>query len=321
MDITSVLAVTHNSRELGGLPLADGGVVVSGVLFRSDALNGLTDEGVHALGELGIGTVVDLRTEGERSRAADVLPADGSVRFVALPVLGGAMDEMVKRLLPATPDATSAAAPIAEAQLAEVLAQVPTLEELYVAILSSSAAQFADLAREVVAAALTDRPGVLFHCTAGKDRTGLAAALLLPVAGASRAVIVDDYTLTSANLARGLGTALTGLITSLGVPLTPRLETLATKSTASDRGRAGLDRGEPRQLRELPAERRAQLRRPRRALGRAARRLDGTCGLPREWAERSGRTRDERHRSRRPRRLGRRPDLRGAGGRGRRPDQ
>src|SRR6478735_12440974 len=100
MDLMSVLQVTHNSRELGGLPTADGGVVASGVLFRSDALGGLTDVGTRALADQRIGTVIDLRTDAERSRAADALPADGSVRLVALSVQGGAMDELVQQLLP-----------------------------------------------------------------------------------------------------------------------------------------------------------------------------------------------------------------------------
>ena len=228
MDLTSVLAVTHNSRELSGLPISGGGTLASGVLFRSDALGALTDAGLQGLVDLRIGTVIDLRTDGERSRSADRLPADGSIALIPLSVQGGAMDEMVQKLLPAA-DGT----PLSEAQLAEVLDQVPTLEDLYTAILGGSAAQFATVARAVITASGTDQPGVLFHCTAGKDRTGLAAALLLQVAGVPRAAIVEDYTQTGKNLARGFAEALTGLITAIGVPLTPRLTTLATESPAS----------------------------------------------------------------------------------------
>lgn len=223
----SALQVTSNARGLAGLPTADGGRIASGILFRSDALSGLTADGVAAFAGLGIGTVIDLRTDGERARAADVLPVDGSVRLVPLPVQGGAMDEMVKQLLPA-----QGPAPTAE-QLAELVERVPRLDELYLAILADSAATFAEIGRAVLTAAGTDRPGVLFHCTAGKDRTGLAAALLLALAGADRATIVADYTLTGANLAGGLAETLTALITSFGVPLTPRLKTLATESPAS----------------------------------------------------------------------------------------
>lgn len=228
LDMTSVLQTTHNARELAGFSTSGGGELASGLLFRSDALAALTDEGLQALADLRIGTVIDLRTDGERSRAADRLPEDGSVTLLPLPMQGGAMDEMVKQLLPA-----AGGAGLSVTQVAEILKQVPTLEHLYVAILAASAPQFATIARTVLESSRTDRPGVLFHCTAGKDRTGLAAAVLLLVAGVPRDEIVADYTLTEQNLARGFAEALTSLITSLGVPLTPALKTLATESPAS----------------------------------------------------------------------------------------
>lgn len=228
MNLTSVIQVTHNSRALAGLPTANGGRIAP-VVFRSDALASLTESGLRALTDLGIGTVIDLRTDGERQRAADVLPPDGSVTLIPLAVQGGAMDEMARRLLPAD----GSPGTLDEAQIAAIVDRVPTLEELYVAILESSAVQFATLARAVIEANGTDRPGVLFHCTAGKDRTGLAAALLLSVADVAPETIIADYTQTETNLAGPFGAALTSLITSLGLPMTPRLETLATRSPAT----------------------------------------------------------------------------------------
>lgn len=222
------IPVTFNARALGGLRTENGDVLAP-VLFRSDALSTLTEEGLHQLAELGIGTVVDLRTDGERQRAADVLPTDGSIRLLALPIQGGAMDEMVQELLPSGTGSVA----LTDAQVAEMVEQVPTLEDLYVAILESSPTQFATLARTVIDTARSDRPGVLFHCTAGKDRTGLAAALLLASAGVSREDIVADYTQTETNLAGPFAHQLTALITALGLPLTPRLETLATRSPQS----------------------------------------------------------------------------------------
>lgn len=227
MNLSDRLVGTHNSREVRDLPVRGGGVLRPGVLFRSDGLGELSDAGVAAFAELGIGAVIDLRTDAERARSADRLPADGSVRLIELPVLGGAMDEMVKQMMPA-----DGAGEPSQEQLRAVLEQVPTLEELYVSILATSAPQFAALARAVAEAAGTERPGVLFHCTAGKDRTGLAAAILLLVAGVDREDIVADYTLTEENLRRGFAEALAGLVTSLGVPLTPRLRTLATEAPA-----------------------------------------------------------------------------------------
>lgn len=227
MNLTEVLPVTHNARGLGGLSTVHGGRIAP-VIFRADALAGLTGTGLIGLAELGIGTVVDLRTDHERARSADTLPDDGSVAFVALPVLGGAMDEMAKSLMPA--EGLPNGAGIDPERLTALLDAVPTLDELYLSILTSSPAQFATLARAVVDAAGTDRPGVLFHCTAGKDRTGLAAALLLSVAGASRETIVADYVLTEHNLTGPFAQTLLGYISATGIPLTPKLEELATKS-------------------------------------------------------------------------------------------
>lgn len=237
MELASVIDGTHNSRDLGGIALPGssagidvprGAEVAPGRVFRSDALASLTDAGLQNLLDLRIGTVIDLRTDGERHRAPDVLPAGGEVRLIELPVQGGAMDELAAQLLPT--DGSSRLTPEQTAELAE---RIPTLEELYVAILDSSPSQFAAVARAVAESTGTERPGVLFHCTAGKDRTGLAAALLLSVAGADRDAIVADYEQTQTNLAGAFADALTGLITSMGIPLVPRLETLATKSPAS----------------------------------------------------------------------------------------
>lgn len=222
------IPVTFNARALGGLRTASGEMVAP-VLFRSDSLAALTADGLRQLSELGIGTVVDLRTDGERQHAADLLPEDGSIRLLALPIEGGAMDEMVQKLLPSG----GAAVALDEEQIAAILDQVPTLEALYVAILESSPTQFAALARAVIDAEGSERPGVLFHCTAGKDRTGLAAALLLSAAGIPRKDIVADYVQTETNLAGPFAQQLTALITAIGIPLTPRLEILATRSPKS----------------------------------------------------------------------------------------
>ncbi|QIK63546.1 tyrosine-protein phosphatase [Leucobacter viscericola] len=231
MSFGSDLQGTHNARGLAGLPTDGGQSIAEGVLFRSDSLSALTPEGVAAFREYRIGTVIDLRTDAERSRAADVLPTDNSVTLIPLPVLGGAMDEMARGLMPAA--TAGSKTQLSSEQLSAILDQVPTLQQLYVGILSSSARQFAELGRAVLAGVATDRPGVLFHCTAGKDRTGLAAAILLMLAGVDRETIVADYTQTEENLAGAFAEALTGLITGFGLPLTPKLDQLATKSPAA----------------------------------------------------------------------------------------
>jgi len=217
-----------NYRDVGGLPLTDGGTIRPGVLTRSDALASLTPEGLAALEASVIGTVFDLRTDSERHRAPDPLPADGPVRVVDLAILGGSMEAQAAALMPAeggapalTPDAVAA-----------LIAQVPTLADLYVSILADGAVSFATVAREVAAPTDGTKPGVLVHCTAGKDRTGLTIALLLSAAGARREAIVADYTLTGPNLVGPFTDAMMAMFGSIGLPDVPPLRELATESPA-----------------------------------------------------------------------------------------
>ena len=227
MDITADLTTTFNARALTGLPLEGGGTLASRVLYRSDGLAGLDSQGVAKFAHYRIGTVIDLRTDSERSTSADVLPADGSVNLIALPVLGGDMEGMTRSLLTAEGSGTRT-----EQELEALLAQIPSLEQLYLSMLTGATEQFARLGWAVIEAAEREHPAVLVHCTAGKDRTGVASALLLGVAGVSREAIVADYALTAGNLARGFSERLLAMISGYGVPITPELRTLATESPA-----------------------------------------------------------------------------------------
>ena len=83
---------------------------------------------------------------------------------------------------------------------ADALTQLPSLGELYVSMLTHGAAAFAELARLVADRRGLRRRAVLVHCTAGKDRTGVAIALLLDAVGADRDAIVADYAASEANL-------------------------------------------------------------------------------------------------------------------------
>lgn len=226
--MSSILDGTHNTRDLGNLPLTDGGTTRPGVLFRSDSLDKLTAHDVGKLDELRVGSAIDLRTDSERHRSPDAIPADSPIRLLTLPMLGGAMDELAAQFMPSG----GQPAVLSAEQVNTILSLIPSLEDLYLGILSSSAQSFATIARTIVEQDSTDRPGVIFHCTAGKDRTGLAAALLLSLAGVEREAIVADYTQTAANLAGPLAEKLLGLVTSFGLPDAPQLRTLTTESPA-----------------------------------------------------------------------------------------
>lgn len=212
----------QNFRDAGGTPLADGGVVRSGVLFRSEALTALTPAGLEQLASTDIGVIADFRTSVERGMAADLLPETRPFRIVELPLLEGAMTGLAQQATQATdPDA-------AQAAIAAALAQLPSLGDLYVSMLANGVASFVELAR-LVAAATDDPPtAVLVHCTAGKDRTGVAVALLLDAVGADRAAVVADYSSSASNLAGPWADRMRAMVTGMGVPLTPAIDTLLT---------------------------------------------------------------------------------------------
>jgi protein-tyrosine phosphatase len=212
----------QNFRDTGGTPLRDGGATRSGVLYRSEALSALTPTGLDALAASDIGVIADFRTAVERGMAADLLPESRPFRVVELPLLEGALTGMAQQA-PVTDDPEAARAAIAAA-----VAKIPALGDLYVSMLGQGAASFAQLAR-LVAAATDDQPtAVLVHCTAGKDRTGVAVALMLEAAGAERAAVVEDYSSSAGNLAGPWADRMRAMVTGMGVTLTPAVDTLLT---------------------------------------------------------------------------------------------
>jgi len=215
---------TVNFRDVGGLPLTGGGVTRHGVLYRSDALGTVTPEGLLELAESPIGVVVDFRTPTERGMWPDRLPEGRGIRTVELPLLEGALGGEAQAVAAAGDPAATAQA------IARAMASLPTLGQMYVAMLTHGGAAFAELAR-LVAASTDDEPtAVLAHCTAGKDRTGVASALLLDTVGVGRDAIIADYTATEANLAGAWGQQMLSTVSQLGVPLTEEVTTIVTRT-------------------------------------------------------------------------------------------
>ncbi len=171
-----------NVRDLGGHPTEDGAVTRQRVVVRADALKQLSDAGWAALGDYGIARVVDLRYDDER--AADP-PRDLPVEVVHVPLLGHVPDpDYWQELIDRLDDAEDATA---------------YLRSTYLEFLERFAGNFAAALR-----AVADAPGpALVHCMGGKDRTGLVVALLLRLAGVSRARIDEDYAISELNLAPG----------------------------------------------------------------------------------------------------------------------
>jgi protein-tyrosine phosphatase len=169
---------TLNFRDLGGYPTTDGRVMRTGRVYRSDHLNTVTDDGFAALRSLELRTVVDLRRPDERERQPSRLP--GGTRVV----LGHA-------------DAADAAAPIdfmTEVRAGRVATVTDEwVTEVYIGMLTDAGSMFATV---IEAAADADQAPMLFHCTAGKDRTGLCAAILQRLCGVSDGDVVADFLLT-----------------------------------------------------------------------------------------------------------------------------
>jgi hypothetical protein len=154
----------HNVRDLGGLPTSDGGRIRTGALIRADDLVQLTPDGLAALRAYGVRTVLDLRGTEETGRAPSPLAGEQGYHWTPF------IDEEADRRRD----------PVAEA----------TTLATYLGGLERNAGHVA-----TAFAALAQAPpgGVVVHCVAGKDRTGLLVALALSVAGVAPQDIAADY--------------------------------------------------------------------------------------------------------------------------------
>lgn len=164
-----------NFRDLGGYRTAGGGRTKWGQVFRADSLHYLTPSD-HALFEgLGLRVIYDLRTDREREQRPNAVIEADELRSVWLPLI--------------------AANQLDSASLAERLKDGEQfLLDVYQGMVANSARIFGELL-----SGLTKPDGLpaVFHCAAGKDRTGMTAAILLTVLGVSEDDVLDDYELTS----------------------------------------------------------------------------------------------------------------------------
>ena len=170
------LTGASNFRDLGGYIGLDGRPVHWRKLFRSDHLATLTPADQAVLTRLGLSRAYDFR--GVTERAA--VPYDlAGVASHSLPIEPTVVQRM-KDLL-------------ASGHRLTARETVALMQETYRAFVSDNGPRFADLFHHLLA---SDAP-LVFHCTAGKDRTGFAAALILMALGVPRPVVMQDYLLTN----------------------------------------------------------------------------------------------------------------------------
>lgn len=164
----------QNARDLGGLPTLNGGRIRSMALIRTDNHDRLTSAGVNLLRDSGVKRIVDLRSVWEAERFPS--PFRHAPEYVNCPLLDES-DEHGQHLF----------------------AQASTNLEIYTIMLERYARLIAD-----AVTAIADAPagGVVIHCHAGKDRTGLIAALALSVVGVAPSLIAEDYAVTDTCLSQ-----------------------------------------------------------------------------------------------------------------------
>ena len=176
---------TFNFRDIGGAPTSAGEpTVATGKVYRADGLAQLTDRARADIRSLSISTVIDLRDIGERAKLPDAL--DGlEVDYIELPIFDD-------RFFPAK--RLSAQEMKAAAEESGMDLSDRSLSKIYDLMIAHFGSR---LALAVDTIAQTGTGGVVFHCSAGKDRTGVIAAFILTLLGVGRSDILDEYAITA----------------------------------------------------------------------------------------------------------------------------
>lgn len=155
----------RNVRELGGYETADGRYTKKGVYLRADGTHALTNGDLEKLQNAGVSLVVDMRSPDEVQLNPSKFYAAEDIRYENVVMFDGLQSSMFKEAMP------------------------KTMAELYCRLLDSCKSQYERIFRLFL-----ENGGLsLFHCTAGKDRTGVVAMLLLQLAGVPDSSIIADY--------------------------------------------------------------------------------------------------------------------------------
>jgi len=164
-----------NFRDVGGYPASGGHSVRWRKIFRSNHLGHLTDADIDIVRELGVKTAFDFRGSEERTAAVCKV------------------EEIEVHSLPIEPTVVAALRARLQARALSSADALDIMRESYRGYVRLNTHSF----RELFAQILKDTAPLVIHCTAGKDRTGFACALVLHALGVPSEVISDDYLLTN----------------------------------------------------------------------------------------------------------------------------
>ncbi len=188
-----------NFRDLGGYQTADGNSVKWGRVYRSAQLDRLTEQGIAQMIKLDVKTVIDLRFEEETARYPTIRDAFPNASIIAWQdeSQGETFAQQSSDMKFSWRDSLDSNDP---AMVREAM-RVNYPKKLY----SHHA-----IYRKMLLSIIDGNAPLVFHCAAGKDRTGVAAALILSLLGVSDETIVDDYLLTQQEIGKLTQTWLAG---------------------------------------------------------------------------------------------------------------
>ena len=172
----------RNFRDLGGYRTISGQTVRRGLLYRSANLYNLTDKDLQRLHRLSLKRIIDFRADFEKANEPDRLPADANIQVLEIPILDTSTDaafSLEQQIKAGKVDGINPAKLLIDANVQLVTEFTPQYRRFIHEILEASG-----------------QP-VLFHCTAGKDRTGFAAAILLRILGVPQDTVMFDYLLSN----------------------------------------------------------------------------------------------------------------------------
>ncbi|MEM7467210.1 MAG: tyrosine-protein phosphatase [Pseudomonadota bacterium] len=168
-----------NCRDLGGLPTIDGKQTARDRVYRSGRLNNLTAQDRVLFREIGIRGVFDFRLTFERENFPNPPPEELEIEEY----LGGYLPDGALEMFEAVNEGTISAKQVQIGMRDQYISMATVHTDIHGALFKQltvpNAAPF------------------LFHCSGGKDRTGVAAALLLRTAGVNREIVIADYLLTN----------------------------------------------------------------------------------------------------------------------------
>jgi protein-tyrosine phosphatase len=179
------LSGTPNLRDIGGLPAANNRYVKWGLIYRSGAIDKLSAPDLAYWKSLQIKEVVDFRNDTEIQNAPDKYPGNYDVKYVRAQIgISSSKTENNSARFMAMLKSDTTSATTARNMMIDVnrnmVANIKDFKPLFDELIANSG-----------------QKSLLFHCSAGKDRTGLASALILSALGVPEDVIVEEYTLTN----------------------------------------------------------------------------------------------------------------------------